>query len=98
MKPEKFTPGPWRHSEYWVWRENGDFGQIAYIAYGNRKENVLTEEQIANGKLIEAAPDLYDAAKDALDLLDRRLGAWDGSLYTSEIAKLKAALNKANPQ
>lgn len=64
----KFTPGPWKWSEHWIWRENiisatqkGKAPQIAYISYD--KGSV---EQQANARLIECAPDMFKALHDIL--------------------------------
>lgn len=72
MNDIKHTPGPWEYSEYWVWKKEKGFGQIAYIAYGrDREQNVLAPEQIANGHLIAAAPDLLESLQEMCKLFEK---------------------------
>jgi hypothetical protein len=75
MGARKFTPGPW-------WFSNGDLLRVGtkgrgLIICGVHKLGRLTgavreEEAVANGKLIAAAPDLYDALVAVSDMLFQR--------------------------
>lgn len=54
------------------------------------------EESEANACLIAAAPDLYDACKELLELADNGSAAFDDPLPDSPYLKAKAALKKAD--
>ncbi len=81
------TPGPWRVAPF----KAGDV-DIIYIQHGSGWDTCELHgdypEKNANARLIAAAPDLLDAAIDALDLA-KEMGA------KGTAAKLKAAIAKA---
>lgn len=73
MSEAKFTPGPW------MTRYNGAYGHL--IIGGDKGGNVVatvhlkdayktTEQGSSNARLITAAPALYEAAREAVNLLD----------------------------
>lgn len=100
MNDIKHTPGPWEYSEYWVWKTNG-FGQIAYIAYGkNKEQNFLTPEQIANGHLIAASPDLLESLQEMCKLFkennpdDEDWTNEQTAIYENAILSIKKAEGK----
>jgi hypothetical protein len=74
MTNEKFTPGPWSicfpNDNPGIDGANGEYSIIIYGEPGDPKDQCgiqgrTKEEQHANARLIAAAPDLLEAAKDA---------------------------------
>lgn len=69
---DKFTPGPWK------FHEQGEANQYALLTDSKRwifnlqqTGQLWTEEQIANAKLICAAPELLEALREAQEELHR---------------------------
>lgn len=93
---EKFTPGPWAvqamHQILWIGtpKENGQLGEL--ILHINQDESYNTEKKernIANAKLIAAAPEMYAVLKELYD--------WsiNNNVRGSIFPKLEAAIKKA---
>lgn len=101
-KPE-WTPGPWEVDSGMVQtvREHAcnleNCGVHIPIAWMDREpgNGTMPCERDANAKLIAAAPELYDAAKDALESL-KRLPDVDGAWRVTNIQQLENALKKAH--
>jgi hypothetical protein len=114
MEEIMYTKGPWNVD---VWNydkadpprkeiviENGEF-RIAVLDCNHGQENPYTiqdDEALANARLIAAAPDLLDAAQEALSLLYRivnHLGGFTsiekGTETSSCRGRLEAAIAKA---
>jgi hypothetical protein len=89
MEATKWTPGPWRLNE---WRHvvgpNGK--EIRCTGLSLAGGNVGLEEPEANDALIAAAPDLYAALADLVDVIDRL-----GAIRSSRMDDARAALAKA---
>jgi hypothetical protein len=105
MSKQVFTPGPWMVDDRASTRirDNAD----TTIASAGMASRILEESQ-ANARLIAAAPDLYEALKEAeqdfLDLNEYWNGgngsAVDACQHTCEVTekaldKVRAALTKA---
>lgn len=76
-KPATHTPGPWTCNlgdgsnltyDCTIW---GDDCRVTVCAIGDESRNYSTAVDIANARLIAAAPDLLAALVDAVDILDR---------------------------
>jgi len=80
MNEAKFTPGPWKFRQHSV--DSQYFGNITGT-YGKTPEGYTSirtvalnlnhgteEENMANAKLIEAAPVMYNALKDIRDIFE----------------------------
>lgn len=96
---QKHTPGPWEISgnSFDVMTSQTGHG-IATVHNWNKKDG----ENNANARLIAAAPELLDLAKEALaqlEKMDFTLSAnWNGSLKTNIRLLLSAAIAKAEGQ
>jgi hypothetical protein len=97
MSNEKFTPGPWAiqqvHQILWVGtpKRNGQLDELILhinqdVSYKDEKK----ERNLANAKLIAAAPDLYAALVECLERLEM-----DYPSDNVRILKAKAAIAKA---
>lgn len=92
MSEPKWTKGPW-----YVRTEDDDWGCDTFV---ETMDDVLFDVrpakgpswQMANARLIAAAPDLYAALDGLLGLLDA------GSLYEPQAYAARAALAKARGQ
>ena len=93
----KHTPGPWRFIE------QGDANMYGMVTAGNRwiisfRQNgeLMSETELANAKLMAAAPELLEALKLILSDIKQLLGDYDiefhnsGSIIESENAIKKA--------
>ena len=102
MSKPKFTPGPWRYStpgcedmDTKIWLDNnrmiGEVRGWGWLekAHGNQAIAVQT----ANGQLMAAAPELYEALERMTRLLRENYQLDD--LAEQVIAKAQAALKKA---
>lgn len=101
-----FTRGPWMHSEgNTYFRRPGKMMTADLIYerdYGGRwiaavwQDDFGVDEQEANAHLIAAAPDLYRAARNALDKVfnDGKREGW-AEIQISALDELRAALAKA---
>jgi hypothetical protein len=96
----KHTPGPWSVHET-THQMNFEDTTICRIKFSGQDTDLFIGSPVTNhgdalatAKLIAAAPDLLDAAKEALRLLNA-LEAGDGSLYPESRKQLIAAINKA---
>lgn len=92
---EKFTPGPWAvqlmHQILWLGtpKENGQLDEL--ILHINQDESYKTEKKernLANAKLIAAAPELYEAIKNYIN-------AVEAGEVTDQLDAMKAAIKKA---
>jgi hypothetical protein len=100
MNKEQFTPGPWRIKNVKVEYpctvlhiETCNGIQIAEMADDDNGAKFI------NANLIAAAPDMHEALKKAVFLIQGYMVAYGhGPSATSELEYLNAALNKANPQ
>lgn len=63
----KFTPGPWVITDIDNLPDGGKWIDISDDAYAIPIVSVRSKDHDANAALIAAAPDLYDAACNALD-------------------------------
>ncbi len=84
----KYTPGPWKSEENRVFQVEHSTFRVA-ICTSNIAEY---SEEVANAKLIAAAPDLLEACKITLEikkLMDESGGA------TFEVEGLEQAIAKA---
>lgn len=87
----KHTPGPWTSALVYARIGPDCRGSIAYSGvYGPKKGNVKLSEIKANGRLIAAAPDLLEAAREFVEVFKAN------ALYGGPpLAKLEAAIAKA---
>lgn len=69
MSNTKFTPKPWHVSPDKESIRDADELPIAYT----ESDYHSTEEQDANGNLIAAAPELYEACKKAVDYIPAQM-------------------------
>jgi len=81
----KATPGPWKyeHASGAIYYDDGD---VEPLIASTNLESVSVEQGDADGHLIAAAPDLYEALKAVVGITDRK---------TDEFDKARAALAKA---
>jgi hypothetical protein len=93
MSNEKFTPGPWAiqqvHQILWVGtpKRNGQLDELILhinqdVSYKDEKK----ERNLANAKLIAAAPEMYEA-------LFQTFGGFIGILSVPHGSKLSVELN-----
>lgn len=83
-----YTKGEWKvtrwssHNEIHVSADDGNNSNFVANCGHTGKDEVLpyNKEAIANANLISASPDMYEALKDALDLLDTQLKEYNESL------------------
>lgn len=105
MSKEKFKKGEWYLQEYTdaytnIVRCNAGKGfETVYIASTSQSRG---EEQRANARLMAAAPDMYDALKMSLQMLEQTLSYREqneltaGNIFlTSTIDEIKRAIKKA---
>ena len=98
----KYTRGPWLISTIPFEINNTDLIAAIYGPFNHGGSPRIADvsrstgdySAYANAKLIAAAPELLDAANEALRLL-RALEAGDGSLYPDTRDMLSKAINKA---
>lgn len=100
-----WTPGPWYAEQpgmgFTTLRQVGTDRIVFALAHPNPKcgdPDVPDEEKYANLALLEHAPDLYDALKDAEGWVEfLRINGCDGGAVVKSLSKIRAALDKANP-
>lgn len=96
MSEAKFTEGPWTavdNGAYWDVLEKapGYRGQVCSVHDAENINGITRDEQIANAHLIAAAPELYEALDNALDILKN-----DKRSYVQDAAtECRMALAKA---
>lgn len=95
---EKHTPGSWETS-----RDAVPDGHVQVTVYSEESgERVATVFQTeANARLIAAAPDLLEAARQLVKMLDESAQEWsqdDGGLLILTSDPLRAAIAKAEVQ
>ena len=97
----KHTPGPWEGCHDgkckcgYIFGDGGKVFVAKAIGEGDMVDPYPNREaQIANAKLLIAAPDLLEACKDALPLLWGMAKRYVGDSYTTW-EKVKAAIEKA---
>ena len=78
----KYTPGPWNigHSTVVLMVSRGVIG-------------ISHDEEFANARLIAAAPDLLEALKDCVAVMDRELAGL--KVIQPELSAARAAIAKA---
>jgi hypothetical protein len=92
MATQNHTPGPWKTNCLHIERQNGQ--SIAATVHDSWQTE---EEELANARLIAAAPELLEALQQCVGLLSVAVMA-DGatSLYGSPVTqKARAAIAKA---
>lgn len=110
MSENKHTPGPWRVGPYamHVFADNAKIGGDAMVCEirgwgyltgnGHGALGLSAEQaqaiQTANTNLIASAPDLLEALKRAVAILDGELGSW-GDRNQADWMAIDAALSKA---
>lgn len=111
MTDEKFTPGPWTYSE----GMDGEFRIYAPVFPGAERAVFDVADvwlpdagdRAANGRLIAAAPDLYEALQEVsramtkltFEGIDRGKGHWPAWDDTARaVDKARAALAKVSKQ
>lgn len=100
MKETKFTPGPWKvDPKYSRDIQAPDGLDVATCCLSILNRKVTTEEEsIANARLIAASPDMYEALKDLLDMLETEISAGSGLTCDFErrvLPNARSALSKA---
>lgn len=80
-----FTKGPWLHNDFQI---IADDTVIANCTYGARNSNNAND-----ARLIAAAPDLYEALKE---LIDMDVAYQRGQKVSDAVDKARAALAKAD--
>lgn len=72
MRDNTFTPGPWKQDGLFV---DGADGSSIFTATGYGPDNSPHPKsvKIANARLIAAAPDMYNALWETIELSDRNL-------------------------
>lgn len=92
MRTAKHTPGPWLLDGTYVYQDDATGRTIADCAHNKNRDRA---EQVANAKLIAAAPELLDALRDALKALAVANIAGQ-SLYAAPVTeKIRAVIAKA---
>lgn len=90
----KHTLGPWavQGNEGFVGTDEGDPQTICYMSDHRNRRQRSREESQANARLIAAAPQLLEACKEGLEIveLENYQGFWN-----DEIACMKAAIAAA---
>lgn len=102
MKTEtSFTPGPW---EVYKWNDGTGAVFVKPFTHVCQINHKPEREYWGNASLISAAPDLYEALKDALQMLQQfkeyrqTNGLSMGEVFLDcTLEKASAALSKANP-
>ena len=104
-KTETFTPGPWFADNgdangYWAIFQEADRQPVCYLVGVDKSPARLREaEEVANAKLIAAAPDLLASCKaqhEAIDRLFARLILLDKHFLPSESGQPWEALVRGN--
>ena len=74
MTAAKHTPGPWqvgsRHTSNGVWTQGGDLIASTHSSQRAVDRDAQILEQDANARLIAAAPELLDALRKCVNLLE----------------------------
>jgi hypothetical protein len=104
MDKPGYTPGPWIVTderamcrELWINVLHPDVGTVSLAAVrpGCDAANELGDTE-ANARLIAAAPEMFEALKDTLRILDAvRLSAGLGKGQVERMDRARAALSKA---
>lgn len=94
MMETKFTPGPWEHHDYRaVKKVDNFFGNV--IAWTANNAKTRTPEALANARLIAAAPEMYEALKEAEACMSIVEPRSDAKEYSRILDVVRAALSKA---
>lgn len=100
----KFTPGPWRATpdcfgDFTIQPHGAELAIAAVVNGEMRRMGGGVSEQEANARLIAAAPDMFEALKDALrsSRKDFKLGPDGDRQHREAYAEQFAALSKASP-
>ena len=94
-----FTKGEWKILPGKLQRDVFESGRLLATAYNNTvsKQNICSEEAIANAKLIAAAPDMFTALEELLaqvkQFTDGNIGEQD--YFRDEISNAEKAIKKA---
>lgn len=91
MSETKFTPGPWALRDRDVMVDRGHWQIVENVQAGSPALGGSAE---ANGLLIAAAPELYEAL-DALLGATEVLPGYEHEIFTAELDAARAALAKA---
>lgn len=89
------TPGEWKHHRPTGAVKSGD--TLIASVFGDRDDCHEDERQIANARLISAAPDLLEALRELLGVCPCRNGC-EPSDMTCASNKARAAIAKATGQ
>lgn len=100
MSESKHTPGPWVHSASMIYAPGENGGNICELSELRKSRHVQHDklelgskdwdEQMANGKLIAAAPELLRACEAI-----RASGGLEGANLSNAIDMCRAAIAKA---
>ena len=93
------TPGPWRSEQIWPERYDEFVEHVSIV--GSDGHEVANAWEIANGRLIAAAPELLDAARriDAwLAEIDRPFSGGKAITFGDDVRALRAAIANAEGQ
>ena len=93
MNTTKHTPGPWKFAHGTDEQLVHEWSDVAYI--DTRIPERTKAEQIANARLISAAPELLDALRDIIGQCDDGKAALDNN---GTYKKARAAIAKATGQ
>jgi len=87
------TPAPWsaHHDHGWLVVESQDESLYLKIEKGTAAKG-----QMANARLIAAAPSLLAALRDCVLVMERELGGLQ--VIQPELAQARAAITKATPE
>ena len=92
----KHTPGPWHHNYGYIVR-NSNNDPVANCHYTEPLSMILQEQQLANARLIAAAPDMLEALRVAALVCAKQTGLSYADRREAHEMVL-AAIAKAEPK